>query len=525
MDALKPQLSSRKSSLRSRTSNSQNLSVDLMAAQAAPPCGPRSIEVAISFDTTGSMSQCLEQVQAQVNQMIERLFMDIPDLKIAVIAHGDYCDEEHFYVTQHVDFTNQLPTLATFVKDVGGTGGGDWEECYEYVLNLARTKLSWTPGTQRALVMIGDAAPHPPDSESCRGLDWRKEVEQLNREMGVSVYGVQCLKEDRATPFWVDLAARTGGRHLQLDEVSSVVDMIMAIVYREHGAGFFEAYEQEVRAREGAVMRNGLEDMFQRLRSEEDEPAAELPSAAAKPNRKPARKVVPAKQAVRPKTAKAKQAIQPKPLFEKPKVRHPKSKNKTAKAKREPRQARETVQQSHFVLNSLKWSPWQKAMSLTPCDGTQWRPRRAGAPGFRSAYLFTDSKRSKPAVYEFAVQTGARRKMHVVFFRCTKGIPTYCHWDRHLLQWIGHYNMRDLLTRLLQQKVAGCKVLLMVRRAILPRNGVRVGSKTCSDYRAVTRMLKARYDYAWRLDKGPVRENSVVRYGRYLEKDGCVISS
>jgi hypothetical protein len=171
--------------------------------------------------------------------MIERLFMDIPDLKIAVVAHGDYCDEEHFYVTQHVDFTNQLPTLATFVKNVGGTGDGDWEECYEYVLNLARTKLSWSAGTQRALVMIGDAAPHAPGTPEARNIDWRVELGQL-KFMGVSVYGVQCLNEERANNFWRELAERSEDRHLRLDQVASVVDMIMAIVYREHGAGFLE---------------------------------------------------------------------------------------------------------------------------------------------------------------------------------------------------------------------------------------------------------------------------------------------
>ncbi|ELU17567.1 hypothetical protein CAPTEDRAFT_190098 [Capitella teleta] len=297
--------------------SSQNLSADLLsvppqedAVAAPPPCGPRSMEVAITFDTTGSMSQCLEQVQAQVNQMIERLFMDIPDLKIAVIAHGDYCDEEHFYVTQH------LPTLASFVKDVGGTGGGDWEECYEYVLNLARTKLSWTPGTQRALVMIGDAAPHPPNSEASRGYDWRMEVGQLNREMGVSVYGVQCLKEDKATPFWAELAERTAGRHLQLDQVGSVVDMIMAIVYREHGAGFFDAYEQEVRAREGNGMRHELEDMFHRLR-DEDRPAKRPAQGDASP----------AKRAC--KAAKANKA-EPKPKRAEPKAKRAEPKAKRA---------------------------------------------------------------------------------------------------------------------------------------------------------------------------------------------------
>lgn len=159
--------------------------MDTDPSHAGPaPCymGPPPIEIAISFDTTGSMSQCIEQVQAQVGHMIERLFMDIPNLKIAVIAHGDYCDAEHFYVTQKVDFTNELPTLAKFVKEVTGTGGGDWEECYELVLNMARTELSWSPGTQRSMIMIGDAIPHPAGPTS-RNLDWRQECDQLYNDL------------------------------------------------------------------------------------------------------------------------------------------------------------------------------------------------------------------------------------------------------------------------------------------------------------------------------------------------------
>ena len=40
--------------------------------------------------------------------------------------------------------------------------GGDWGECYELVMKEAREKLKWSPGTNRVLVMVGDAHPHPP---------------------------------------------------------------------------------------------------------------------------------------------------------------------------------------------------------------------------------------------------------------------------------------------------------------------------------------------------------------------------
>ena len=73
-----------------------------------------------------------------------------------------------------------------------GVGGGDWEECYELVLHETRTKLSWTPDTQRSLVMIGDAIPHSPSYPlNSLKLDWKKEAKDLADQLGVRIYSVQ----------------------------------------------------------------------------------------------------------------------------------------------------------------------------------------------------------------------------------------------------------------------------------------------------------------------------------------------
>ena len=66
-------------------------------------------------------------------QVIDRLLKDIPDIRISVLAHGDYCDK-HNYVTKWVDFSNDSKALCKFVKEVGPTGGGDTPECYELAL-------------------------------------------------------------------------------------------------------------------------------------------------------------------------------------------------------------------------------------------------------------------------------------------------------------------------------------------------------------------------------------------------------
>ena len=50
------------------------------------------------------------------------------------------------------------------------------------------------------------------------------------------VYAVQCQQLPGATEFWKELASRTHGTYLQLNDLSSIVQTLMAICYREAGA-------------------------------------------------------------------------------------------------------------------------------------------------------------------------------------------------------------------------------------------------------------------------------------------------
>ena len=134
-------------------------------------------EIAFSFDTTGSMYSCLEEVRRQLREMVQELKRDIPGIRIAIFAHGDYCDAGSSYVTKCINFTSDANTLCNFVSNVGRTGGGDTPECYELVMREVQEKLSWSPGSQRSLVMIGDAPPHEAsEKQNYRRIDWRQET-------------------------------------------------------------------------------------------------------------------------------------------------------------------------------------------------------------------------------------------------------------------------------------------------------------------------------------------------------------
>ncbi len=216
-----------------------------------------AIEVVFSFDTTGSMYPCLTQVRKKIKSTVTRLMKEIPGMRIGVIAHGDYCDAGSTYVTKALDLTSDADKICRFVEHVGATGGGDAPECYELVLHEARS-LSWTPAYTKCFVLIGDDVPHGP-TQNPKKLNWRTEVDELAKR-GIPVYGVQALGRKHATPFYRELAEKSGGFHLGLDQFSYITDMVLAICYKQSSDEKLQAYEREI-IDQGRQSR-GLNSMF-----------------------------------------------------------------------------------------------------------------------------------------------------------------------------------------------------------------------------------------------------------------------
>lgn len=228
------------------------------------------IQIVFSYDTTGSMSACIERVKSVVKETISRLIRSVPNIEIAVIAHGDYCDENYYYLLKMRDFSSDQKVLCDFINDVGHTGGGDFEEAYEYVLNKARISLSWKDKANKCLVMIGDATPHgPKDSANKSGLDWKHEAQML-KEKGVKVYAVKCLSWNESKPFYQELANITGGYYLELHQFHAIPDFMVAISYHESDPQQLLQFQQEIRERDGGNLTRNLRQLFSTLTGEPD---------------------------------------------------------------------------------------------------------------------------------------------------------------------------------------------------------------------------------------------------------------
>lgn len=91
------------------------------------------LDMVIAFDTTGSMAAYIDAVRKEVAELIPRLFRENKDLRIGIVAFGDYCDmknaQEFGDAYQCLMPTDHENEIIRFVRESKNTSGGDSDEC------------------------------------------------------------------------------------------------------------------------------------------------------------------------------------------------------------------------------------------------------------------------------------------------------------------------------------------------------------------------------------------------------------
>lgn len=199
-----------------------------------------SANVVLSFDTTGSMRPVIEQVRQKLRDLVEMMTADIPDLKIGLIAHGDYCDGEKCIAS--LDLTNDLEKIMSFINDAPNTSGGDAPECYEFALQTAKN-FSW-PAEGGSIVLIGDDEPH---QNNPNNIDWRVECNELLAK-NVKIFPMQCLylaHRPNVNGFWEEVGKISGTPLIKLESFSDSSNTIEALAYASAGSASYKAYRSK----------------------------------------------------------------------------------------------------------------------------------------------------------------------------------------------------------------------------------------------------------------------------------------
>lgn len=214
----------------------------------AIPVPQGEYDICITFDMTCSMRPCLHQVREELDRFLGNIHRELPTARLGIITHGDYDSKR--YLTRHMDFTNDADEVQRYVRNVEDAGSNCWNEgeAYEKVLNVAKG-LSWSPNSQKILIVIGDDIPHKPIfAGNTENLDWEKELQDVH-DIGISTYGVHAptLSRERAHFFYSALSQKSlNGQIIPLNQFIYIVDILLALIYRQQGMETVENFEKQL---------------------------------------------------------------------------------------------------------------------------------------------------------------------------------------------------------------------------------------------------------------------------------------
>lgn len=220
------------------------------------PKGLGKLDMVIAFDTTGSMAAYIEDVRQQVADMIPRLFKDNEDLRLGIVAFGDYCDmtnrDTFGDAYQCIPLTDNENDIIKFVKESKNTSGGDGDEFYEQVLKKIVDESPWREDSSKAILLIADADPHEigytyRDYVVGNQISWRVEAQKAaNMKIKIDTVSIA------GRPWYKELSAMTNGISVPFKSSGKTGTMIETATTARSAMAFAES----ARCSEDAGVRN-----------------------------------------------------------------------------------------------------------------------------------------------------------------------------------------------------------------------------------------------------------------------------
>jgi len=206
------------------------------------------LDMVIAFDTTGSMASYIDDVRRQVSELVPRLFKSNSDLRLGIVAFGDYCDMnsdlDFGNAYQCMPLTDNENDLIKFIKESKDTGGGDGDEFYELVIKKITEETPWREGSTKAVLLIADANPHPVGYTfegivHNSNIDWRKEAMKA-AEKGILFDTVSIHR----LPWYEELSQITGGVNVPFRSDNNTTNLIEAATLARGGRESREEFEK-----------------------------------------------------------------------------------------------------------------------------------------------------------------------------------------------------------------------------------------------------------------------------------------
>ncbi len=173
---------------------------------------PKTIDLAICLDTSGSMQGLIDAARQKLWSLVSELATakPTPTLRVALLTFGSPGSDDPGHVVLRTGFTQDLDLVSEKLFQLG-TNGGD--EFVGRVLHRALGALAWTP--ENALRMVFVAGNESADQD--REKPFRLEAQNAVAK-GVVVNAIYCGgPDDGDAALWRELALVGKGRFASID--------------------------------------------------------------------------------------------------------------------------------------------------------------------------------------------------------------------------------------------------------------------------------------------------------------------
>lgn len=195
-----------------------NASVECELGDVNADSDTRGLDFMIVCDTTGSMSDELEYLKAELENIVRRVSEENPNTPIRTSVNF-YRDEGDAYVVRYFPFTDDIEQSAAAIGEQSADGGGDYPEAVHTALDNAINDHDWDKDSTKIMFLVLDAPPHD-DAQIVGSVNTR--IREA-AEMGIRIIPIASSGIDKSTEYLLrTMAYATGGTYTFLTSDSGI---------------------------------------------------------------------------------------------------------------------------------------------------------------------------------------------------------------------------------------------------------------------------------------------------------------
>lgn len=194
------------------------------------------LDLVFVMDTTGSMRDELEDLQANLVAIIQVLQRLAPTLRMGFVAYRDRGDA---YVVRGSGLAPLPPgedaEILSFVRELTADGGGDTPERLDEAVTAA-VSMPWRANAQGRIIVIGDAPAHPADVERTISLAAQYRLSAPGPRFPRALAAIYTGDHPAVRTFFERLA-RAGGGDFSVHRGQMIESVLLAVLAQPGGNG------------------------------------------------------------------------------------------------------------------------------------------------------------------------------------------------------------------------------------------------------------------------------------------------